>query len=220
MAVLLVLSTFLVFIVIDLFMSRNKKVVTTTISAEPKPTAVPLLSSTSIEGILVPDQLRFHAGHTWLFEEHTKLSRVGADALATRVIGAIDKIELPKAGRWVRQGQKAFSFWSGGERIDLVSPTEGEVKEINTALLKDPSLAGKDPYGNGWLVKVSVPEPETVERNLLPQSLVRTWMKEEIRRVRAAAPQLAQVAVMGGGTVHTGSRDQNWRSMANDVFLN
>lgn len=219
MAVLLVLSTFLVFIVIDFVLSRGKKLHTEA-APQQRPTAVPMLSSASIEGIMVPDQVRFHAGHTWLLEEGEKLARVGADALAVRVIGSVEKIELPKPGRWVRQGQKAFCFWSGGEKIDLVSPAEGEVSEINQAVLKNPALALKDPYGNGWLVKVIVPERETVERNLLPHALVRTWMKEEIRRVRAAAPQLAQVAVMGGGVTSTVTRDQNWRGLTHDVFLN
>ena len=158
-----------------------------------------MLSSASIEGVMVPDQLRYHPGHTWLFEEGPKMARVGADALALRVIGQIDKVELPKPGRWVRQGQKAFTFWTGTEKVELVSPAEGEVVEINPLVMKDPSLATKDPYGSGWLVKVSVPESDTVERNLLPKSLVRPWMKEEVRKVRASQPQLAAVAVMGGG---------------------
>ena len=219
MAVLLVLSTFLVFVVIDFFMSRNKKVVEAHSASEPSVATVPLLSSASIEGILVPDQLRFHPGHTWLLEENKQLARVGVDALASRVIGSVEKIEVPKMGRWIRQGQKAFTFYTGGEKVELVSPVEGEVAEINRAVIKDPSLAAKDPYGNGWLVKVSVPEHDTVERNLLPQSLVRTWMKEEIRRVRAAAPALAQVAVMGGAA-GVPARGASWRGMTHDVFLN
>jgi glycine cleavage system H lipoate-binding protein len=218
LAVILVLATFLVFIVIDFALSRKKKTVATS-TPELKPTAVPMLSSASIEGILVPDQLRFHPGHTWLFEERPQLARVGADALAIRVIGSCDKVELPKVGRWVRQGQKAFSFHTGAEKVDLVSPAEGEVMEVNTAVLKDPSLAVKDPYGNGWLVKVTVPERETVGRNLLPQNLVRTWMKEEVRKVRAAQPQLAQVAVMGGGTVSTSTHDRSWQQLTHDLFL-
>jgi glycine cleavage system H protein len=218
MAVILVLATFLVFIVIDFILTRKKKTVAAPVTQQ-KPTMVPMLSSASVEGILVPDQLRFHPGHTWLFEERPKLARVGADALAVRVIGSVDKVELPKVGRWVRQGQKAFSFWSGTEKIDLVSPAEGEVMEVNTAVLKDPSLAAKDPYGNGWLVKVTVPERETVGRNLLPQNLVRTWMKDEVRKVRAAQPQLAQVAVMGGGTVSTSTHDGSWQQLTRDLFL-
>ena len=123
-------------------------------------------------------------------------------------------------GRWVRQGKKAFTFWTGTEKIELVSPVEGEVAEINPLVLKDPSLTSKDPYGSGWLVKVTVPERDTVERNLLPKSLVRTGMKEEVRRVRAAQPQLAQVAVMGGGTVNTTAHDSGWRQLTHDIFLN
>ncbi|MBS1875310.1 MAG: glycine cleavage system protein H [Acidobacteria bacterium] len=219
MAVLLVLSTFLVFVVIDFFMSRNKQVAGAHSTSQPRTAVVPMLSSASIEGILVPDQLRFHPGHTWLLEEGEKTARVGVDALASRVIGAAEKIETPKVGRWIRQGQKAFTFYTGGEKVELVSPVEGEVAEINRAVIKDPSLAAKDPYGNGWLVKVSVPEHDTVERNLLPQSLVRTWMKEEIRRVRAAAPALAQVAVMGGAA-GVPARGASWRGMTHDVFLN
>jgi glycine cleavage system H protein len=218
MAVILVLATFLVFIVIDFVLSRKKKTVTTP-AVELKPTAMPMLSSASIEGILVPDQMRYHSGHTWLFEERPQLARVGADALAIRVIGSFDKVELPKVGRWVRQGQKAFSFHTGTEKVDLVSPAEGEVMEVNTAVLKDPSLAVKDPYGNGWLIKVSVPERETVGRNLLPQTLVRTWMKEELKKVRAAAPQMAQVAVMGGGTVSSPTHDRSWQQLTRDLFL-
>ena len=213
MAVILVLATFLVFIVIDFFLSRGKKT-TETVTVDTKSTSMPMLSSASIEGILVPDQMRYHAGHTWLFEEQSKLARVGADALAVSVMGPVDRVELPKIGRWVRQGQKAFTFWTGSESIDLVSPAEGEVTEVNLAVMKDPTLAVKDPYGRGWLVKVSVPERDTVQRNLLPQSLVRTWMKDEIRRVRTAVP-MSKVAVMGGGTVGNPTG-----KVSHDIFLN
>jgi glycine cleavage system H protein len=218
MAVILVLATFLIFILVDFALTRKKRPVSTTV-VEPQPTTVPLLSSASIEGVLVPDQMRSHPGHTWVFEERPKLARVGADALALRVIGTVDKVELPKPGRWVRQGQKAFTFWTGPTKVELVSPVEGEIVEVNPQIAKDPSLAAKDPYGNGWLVKVNVPENETVERNLLPQSLVRTWMKEEVRRVRAAQPELAKVAVMGGGTSSTPAHDGSWQKLTRELFL-
>jgi glycine cleavage system H protein len=216
MPVILVLATFLVFIAIDFFLSRKKVVPATATVAPAKPT---LLSSASIEGIMVPDQLRFHPGHMWLHEERPGFSRVGADALALRVVGKIDKIEAPKVGRWVRQGQKAFTIWTAGEKVEWVSPVEGEVQEINQEALKDPSLIAKDPYGRGWLVKVNVPERETVERNLLPQSLVRAWMREEVHRVRAVQPELAAVAVMGSNQIVSGGHDQSWVKLTHELFL-
>lgn len=186
MTVILVLGTFLVFILIDFFLNRKHRVETPAKQTEAAGPA--LLSSASIEGYLVPDQLRYHSGHTWLAEERPHLARVGADSFTVKSIGPIDKIEIPKTGRWVRQGQKAFTLWSGAEHIDVVSPAEGEITEVNAEVTRDPSLLFKDPYGRGWLVKVNMPDPDLVERNLLPRTIVRSWMKEEIRQFRASHP--------------------------------
>ena len=63
-------------------------------------------------------------------------------------MGKIEKIELPKPGQWIRQGQKVLTFYRAGERTEMVSPTEGEVLAVNAELLNNPALR-KDPYGNG-----------------------------------------------------------------------
>ncbi len=216
MAVLLVLATFLVFLAIDSFLNRNKSVIVTETS---EPRTTPLLSSASVEGILVPDQLRYHPGHTWCLEERPQLVRVGADALAASVVGILDRIELPKPGRWLRQGQKAWSVYRGDQRIDMVSPAEGEVLEVNLEVLKRPELLTKDPYGKGWLLKVSVPDPQSTERNLLPQSLVRAWMKEAVRGVRARQLTVGKVMVMGGGTISAPVDADAFPALMKDVFL-
>jgi glycine cleavage system H protein len=190
MTVILILGTFLVFILIDFFFHRKT---TKPVSTVETPSAAPaLLSAASIEGIMVPDQLRYHSGHTWLTNERPELARVGADALVAKTFDHIDRIEIPKPGRWVRQGQKAFTVWCGDQHLDIVSPAEGEITEVNSDLVSQPSLMLQDPYGRGWMVKVNMPDPELVERNLLPRNIVRTWMREEIRQVRAARP-MAQV---------------------------
>jgi glycine cleavage system H protein len=217
MTVILVLATFLVFIVIDFFLSRKSAAQIPVVEESPRP--APLLSATSVEGILVPDQMRYHPGHTWILEERPGVARVGADALAVRVLGRVDKIELPKAGRWVRQGQKAFTFWTGSEKVELVSPVEGEVVEVNSDAAKDPSILANDPYGRGWLIKVNVPERETVGRNLLPQALVKSWMREEVRRVRAVQPELAAVMVAGGGQDASFRRGKTWSALTRELFL-
>ncbi len=217
MAVLLVLATFFVFLVIDWFLTRNKKVPVKRETLEPQ--TAPLLSSASVEGILVPDQLRYHSGHTWCMQERPQLVRVGADALAAVVTGPVDRIELPKPGRWLRQGQKGWSVYRGTEKIDMLSPAEGEVLEINPEVVKNPELLTKDPYGKGWLMKVSVPDPQSTERNLLPSSLVRTWMKDAVRSVRARQGAVGNVMVAGGGTI-TATFDANARpALFKDVFL-
>lgn len=217
MAVLLVLATFLVFLLIDWLLTRRKKVPVAAPAAPAAPAT--LLSSASVEGVLVPDQLRYHPGHTWCMEERPQLVRVGADALAVSVAGPIDRIELPAPGRWLRQGQKAWTVYCGAEKIDMVSPVEGEVLEVNPQAAKNPELMTKDPYGKGWLVRVSVPDAQSTERNLLPRALVRTWMKEAVRSVRARQGAIGNVMVAGGRT-STATVDLATRpAVLKDIFL-
>jgi len=217
MAVLLVLATFLVFLVIDWALNRKKATPVNTQQAAPRPT--PLLSSASVEGILVPDQLRYHPGHTWCLGERSQLVRVGADALAASVCGPVDQIELPKIGRWLRQGQKGWSVVCGSERIDMLSPVEGEVVEVNPEVVNNPELLTKDPYGKGWLVRVTVPDRQSMDRNLLPHSLVRTWMKEAVRSVRARQGAVGNVMVAGGRTLTVTVDAQARPALLKDVFL-
>jgi glycine cleavage system H protein len=217
MAVLLVLATFLVFLAIDWFLNRHKSMPGKSEAPELRPAQ--LLSSASVEGILVPDQLRYHPGHTWCLEERPQVVRIGADALAASVVGTLDRVELPKPGRWLRQGQKAWSVYHGDQRIDMVSPAEGEVLEVNLDVLKTPELLTRDPYGKGWLVRVSVPDPQSTERNLLPQSLVRAWMKESVRSVRARQGAAEKVMVAGGGTITASVDAEAFPALMKDVFL-
>ena len=60
--------------------------------------------------------------------ERKRLARVGVDEFAAALMGRIERIELPKPGTWLRQGQKAFSFYRDGEKTEVLSPTEGAFK--------------------------------------------------------------------------------------------
>jgi glycine cleavage system H lipoate-binding protein len=172
MTVILVLALFITFAVVDYFVHRKDRKVEIETGAEAQEPAT-------------VSRLRFHPGHTWLLNEGHQLDRVGADELAVQATGSIEKVELPQPGRWVRQGQKAWAFYHNGERIEMVSPAEGEVAEINPEVVRDPSLIVKDPYGKGWLMTVRVPDEESVERNLLPEELVPAWMDDGRRRLAA-----------------------------------
>jgi glycine cleavage system H protein len=218
MAVLLILATFFVFLVVDWFLNRNKAVPQAHAAAPENPRAG-LLSSASIEGVVVPDQLRYHPGHTWCMQERPQLVRVGADALAAMVVGKVDQVELPKPGRWVRQGQKAWSVFQNGVKIDMVSPVEGEIVEINPDIERNPELVVKDPYGKGWLMKVSVPDQQSVERNLMPAGLVRPWMKEAVRAVRARQGAIGAVMVAGGGVANATVDVSARAALVKEVFL-
>jgi glycine cleavage system H lipoate-binding protein len=151
------------------------------------------------------------------------LNRVGADELAAMFAGPVERIELPKPGTWVRQGQKAISFFRNGEKVEMVSPVEGEVVEVNQELLSNPALLRQDPYGNGWLMSVFAPDEEGPTRNLLPISLIATWMREAADKFYMLQPQPAGATAADGGRpsefATAAMAPEVWKKAAKEFFL-
>jgi len=221
MTVILVLATFLVFIVLDYVMNRGKAMRTVGVAAA-RP--VPVESGSDlVEGFHVPAAVSYHSGHSWLLRERKNLVRVGADEFAAALLGKVERVELPKPGQWIRQGQKVLTFFRDGVKTDMVSPTEGEVTEVNRELLENPSILRKDPYGKGWLVAVHVPDEENTTRNLVPKSLVRDWMRDAAERLYARQPALAGAVAADGGRpaddLLAGLPDANWAAVTGEFFL-
>src|SRR5579864_6640033 len=195
MTVLLVLATFLVFIVLDYAMTRRHGSVPVPAEAV-KPSARP---GEYVGGFLVPGNLSYHPGHSWLVRERKSVVRVGADEFAAALIGKVERISLPSAGQWIRQGQAAFGFYRGGDYAEMVSPTEGEVLEVNPEVLRNPALLRQDPYGTGWLLTLNVPDEESTSRNLVPKRLIPDWMRDAVDRLYARQPSLAGAVAADGG---------------------
>jgi glycine cleavage system H protein len=219
MTVVLLLITFLVFILLDWALNR-KKAIETVPAAAPYPAE---LETAYVEGFLVPQNLNYHPGHAWAMRERRNLVRVGVDEFAAALIGQAEKIELPKPGQWIRQGQKTWGFYRHGEKTDMVAPTEGEVVEVNDEVLRDPSLLRKDPYGKGWLAVLHVPDEENTVRNMVPKSLVRNWMRESVERLYGLQPSLAGAVAADGGRpakdLLAGIPELNWKETTGQFFL-
>jgi glycine cleavage system H protein len=221
MTVLLVLASFLVFIVVDYFLNRRKGMRTVPVEVSP---AVPApWGADYVDGFLVPRHLSYHCGHSWLVRERKNVVRVGADEFAAALAGRIDTIELPKAGQWIRQGQRAITLVRNGVKTEMVSPTEGEVMEVNSEVLRNPALLRQDPYGRGWLVSIHVPDEENTGRNLVPKMLVGEWMREAVERLYARQPALAGAVAADGGRpaedLLAALPGENWKDVTSEYFL-
>jgi glycine cleavage system H protein len=221
MTVPLVLATFLVFIVLDYFLNRRKAV--NLVLAE-APQAIPAAPDGDyVDGFLVPSNLSYHSGHSWLVRERKGVVRIGADEFAAALAGKIEQIELPKPGTWVRQGQKFLTFVRNGQRTEMVSPTEGEVTEVNTEVLNDPKLLRQDPYGKGWLISLHVPDEENTVRNLVPKMLVREWMRQAVEGLYSRQPALAGAVAADGGRpaedILAGMPEADWKQITREFFL-
>jgi glycine cleavage system H lipoate-binding protein len=226
MTVLLVLVMFAIFLTIDYFYARAKQPVLQVAPALRKKegaAAVPRKPSL-VGGFSVPDDLRYHPGHTWAMREGHMLVRIGMDDFASKLTGKIESISLPQRGQWIRQGQKVWSVLRNGKKIDMVSPIEGTVTDVNDAVVKNPELARKDPFGEGWLVSVQAPDAKLNFRNLLGGTLARMWMEESALRLRKRMPiAMASALAQDGGvavddiTAHLPEED--WATLTKEFFL-
>jgi len=223
MTVILVLLTFGIFLAIDYVRTRKQAAqqpVLEVVHREVAPRMVPAL----VAGFQVPENLRYHAGHTWALSESPDLVRVGMDDFASKLAGKIDSITLPQRGRWIRQGQKIWTIFRDGKSVDMVSPIEGTVSDINEAVVKDPELSRKDPYGEGWLVTVQAPDAKTNFRNLLGGMLARVWTEESALRLRKRMPvAMASALAQDGGVavddITAQLPDQDWATVTKEFFL-
>ncbi len=221
MTVILVLATFSIFILLDWVINRRK---VPQVAAATANRALQSLNPSYVEGFLVPEELSYHPGHSWTMQERRNLVRIGMDDFAAALAGHVDRIELPKPGQWLRQGQKAWTLVRDGDKAEMVSPTEGEVMEINPDVVANPELLRMDPYGKGWLALIHVPDEESTRRNLVPKGLVRTWMREAVGRLYSLQPQLAGCPVAADGGLPTedvlaGLPGVNWKRVAAEFFL-
>jgi glycine cleavage system H lipoate-binding protein len=223
MTVIMVLLTFAIFLLVDYARSEKQLAKQPVMQNSRREFAARVVPS-MVAGFQVPENLRYHGGHTWALSESRDLVRVGMDDFASKLIGKVESITLPQRGRWVRQGQKIWTIFRDGKSVDMVSPIEGTVTDINEAVMKDPELARKDPYGDGWLLTVQAPDAKINFRNLLGGELARLWTESAARRLRKRMPiAMASALAQDGGvavddlTAHL--PDEDWATLTKEFFL-
>ncbi|MGA7856564.1 MAG: glycine cleavage system protein H [Terracidiphilus sp.] len=224
MTVLLVLLTFAIFLLIDYFRTRHAVArPALRVAAAKHDSAVPRLQPALVAGFEVPENLRYHPGHTWALSESPNLVRVGMDDFAAKLTGTVESITLPQRGQWIRQGQKMCTIHRDGSAVDMLSPIEGTVSNINESVATDPKLALRDPYGEGWLLTVQAPDAKTSFHNLLGGALARWWTEESASRLRAYTPAFAGALAQDGGVAMDNLTshipDQEWLPLAKEFFL-
>lgn len=105
-----------------------------------------------------PEELRYTESHEWVRLEGD-VATVGLSAFAVEQLTDLIVIDLAKVGQSVKQGGRLGEVESVKSVNDIYAPINGEVIEVNAAVVKDLSNLSNDPYGNGWLVKL---KPENV----------------------------------------------------------
>lgn len=110
----------------------------------------------------VPANLKYSDDHEWCRVEG-EYAYVGITDFAQSELGDIVFVDIPTEGETIAAGDVFGSIEAVKTVSDAFSPVSGEVEEINPAIDSDPSLVNKDPYGEGWMIKVRMSAPEEVE---------------------------------------------------------
>ncbi|AGW41916.1 branched-chain alpha-keto acid dehydrogenase subunit E2 [Leifsonia xyli subsp. cynodontis DSM 46306] len=98
--------------------------------------------------------LKYTPEHEWLFVEGDTAT-VGITSYAAEKLGDVVFVELPEAGTAVAAGRVVGEIESTKSVGELFAPVDGTVAEANQAVLDTPELVNSDPFGDGWLIRVT-----------------------------------------------------------------
>ncbi|MEM8790673.1 MAG: glycine cleavage system protein GcvH [Pseudomonadota bacterium] len=97
--------------------------------------------------------MKYTEEHEWLVKDGDLIT-VGITEHATEQLGDIVFIELPEAGTEVSKGDEVVTIESVKAASDITAPMDGEIAEVNEAIVETPSLVNEEPLKGGWFFKI------------------------------------------------------------------
>jgi len=112
----------------------------------------------------IPKELRYTKDHEWVREsDDPQVVEVGITDYAQGELGDVVFVDLPKAGASFKSHDVFGTIEAVKAVSELYSPVSGTVIESNKALEQDPALVNRDPFGEGWMVKVKIKDAKELE---------------------------------------------------------
>lgn len=106
----------------------------------------------------LPDTLKYTKDHEWI-KIDGDIATVGITDFAQGELGDIVYVDITTVGETLSQNDIFGTVEAVKTVSDLFMPVSGEVLEVNPALDSSPDSVNKDPYGNGWMIKIKMTEP-------------------------------------------------------------
>ncbi len=110
----------------------------------------------------IPTDLKYTQDHEWVRVDGD-VATVGVTDFAQGELGDVVFVEIETEGEELGKGETFGTVEAVKTVSDLFMPVGGEVAEVNEALLDDPELVNKDPYGGGWMIKIKVADASELE---------------------------------------------------------
>jgi glycine cleavage system H protein len=103
----------------------------------------------------VPSHLKYTSDHEWLAIDGD-VATIGVTAFAADALGDVVYVNLPEVGSTVTGGDSCGELESTKSVSDLYAPVDGEVLEVNRAVVDEPGLLNLEPFERGWLYRIRV----------------------------------------------------------------
>jgi len=104
----------------------------------------------------IPNELKYTATHEWVRMEEDGSAVIGITDHAQAMLGDIVYVNLPDFDQSLNKGSECGVIESVKAAADLYSPVSGQIVDFNEHLQDTPELINEDPYGEGWLFRVSM----------------------------------------------------------------
>ncbi|MDO9556904.1 MAG: glycine cleavage system protein GcvH [Coriobacteriia bacterium] len=111
---------------------------------------------------MYPKDLKYDCEHEWVKVEGG-VAIIGISHFAQDQLGEVVYVDLPLAGDSVNAGESFGEIESVKSVSELFSPVTGEIVEVNDALGDAPEIVNEDPYGEGWMIKITMSDPSELD---------------------------------------------------------
>lgn len=125
----------------------------------------------------VPADLLYTKQHEWVLVEGNSAT-VGITDFAQQELGDVVYIELPEEGQSFEAEESFGSVESVKAVSELYMPLSGKVCEVNSELADTPETVNEDPYGDGWMIRISISDDGQVDE-LMSSDDYLEYLKEE-----------------------------------------
>ena len=123
------------------------------------------------------------SGHFWVSMVSRDRARIGMDALGIETSGTIAQLAFLPIGEQLKRGEAFGSLEAAKFVGPLTSPLSGAVVATNEAVVADPALLERDPYGEGWLIELALAEPSELGE-LISGDAIPAWFAAEVEDYR------------------------------------
>lgn len=120
------------------------------------------------------NQLKFAKTHEWIAPDGT----MGISDHAQKEVTDVVFVELPAAGKTIAKEEEAGTIESVKAAFPIYAPVSGKVAKVNDKIAKNPALVNQSPYGEGWILQLSIANPADLN-SLMSHDQYQEFLKQE-----------------------------------------